>query len=86
MTKEKLKTWLISRGYKQDTYRHFQKTDDKGKTFRYKIQDISVRYEVQITLTDSYSGKDKHEWVRIAGAYLKGLSINDKNQIVGLKR
>jgi hypothetical protein len=47
MTKDELKAWLISKSYKEDIYGHFQKEKD-GKTYRYKIQDISIRYETKI--------------------------------------
>jgi hypothetical protein len=80
MTKDELKTWLISRGYTEDTFGHFKNTIGE-QTYRYKIQDISVRREVQYANSDG-----SHYWARLSTGYLKNLSINDKNQIVGLKR
>jgi hypothetical protein len=87
MTIEQLKAWFVSRGYSQDKYGHYQKTltiGDKSNTYRYKIQDISIRKEVQITV-NSYNNTPVHEWVRLASGYISKLSINDKNQLVGLK-
>jgi hypothetical protein len=82
MTKDELKTWLISKGYTQDKYGHFQKVSplQLDVIYRYKIQDISVRFEKQIDVCG------KHEWMRISSGYLKKLSINRDNKICGLKR
>lgn len=80
---DEIKSWLLTRGYTPDKYGHYQKTltmGDKSTTYRYKIQDISIRKEVQVTYSDG-----KHDWVRIASGYISKLSLNDKNQIVGLK-
>jgi hypothetical protein len=86
MTKDELIEWLKGKGYQKDTYGHYQKKDDKGNVHRYKIQDISVRYETQINISDPYSNRPKHEWVRLLSGYYKNLSLNEKNQLVGLKR
>lgn len=83
MTKQELINWLESKGYHKDNYGHYQKTFEATK-FRMKLQDISARYEKQITLT-GYNGKPKHEWIRIRSAYYKDLSINDKGQLSGMK-
>jgi hypothetical protein len=80
MTKDDLIKWLLSKGYHVDKFGHYQKTKDNGVKYRYKIQNISVRYESQAKIGD------KNEWLRIASNYLKNLSINDKDQICGLKR
>jgi hypothetical protein len=79
---DELKTWFVTRGYTQDKYGHYQKTmtiGNKTDVFRYKVQDISIRKEVQINVCG------KNEWVRIASGYISKLSLNDKNQLVGLK-
>jgi len=87
MTIEQLKAWFVSRGYSQDKYGHFQKVlqntptqDTKSITYRYKIQDISIRKEVKCDYADG-----SHGWVRIASGYINKLSLNDKNQLVGMK-
>jgi hypothetical protein len=77
MTKDELKAWLISKSYKEDIYGHFQKEKD-GKTYRYKIQDISIRYETKIKYSDGQNG-----WIRIMSGYFKALSLNDKGQLCG---
>ena len=81
MTKEELIKWLISKGYKEDNYGHYQKIGFAGNKIRYKIQATSTRYERQVTFSDG-----KHEWVRILSAYYKDLSINEKGLLSGLKR
>jgi hypothetical protein len=81
MTKDELIQWLISKGYHVDKFGHYQKVSEQtGKNYRYKIQDISVRYEVQSKICG------KNEWCRIMSGYFKDLSINDKGQLCGLKR
>jgi hypothetical protein len=75
-----LRIWLISKGYKQDTYGHYQKQKD-GKTYRYKIQNISVRYETKV----HHEYDNTNSWIRIASGYFKDLKLNDKNQLCGMK-
>lgn len=88
MTLDDIKKCLLAHGYKPDKYGHYQKTitlkDCSSKVYRYKIQDISIRKEVQITV-NGYNNKPVHEWVRIASGYMSKLSLNDKNQLVGMK-
>lgn len=93
MTKDELIQWLISKGYKKDTYGHYQKEvelNGKSEKIRYKIQGYSVRYERQILVEDNYDhpgfGRVAHDWIRLASGYFKDLSINDKNQLCGMKR
>jgi len=80
MTKQELINWAKSRGWVEDKYGHLQKKIDSN-TMRLKLSNTAVRYEKQVTMPDG-----KHEWVRIYSNYFKYLSINDKNQLVGLKR
>jgi hypothetical protein len=83
MTIEQLKTFFVEHGYTQDNYGHYQKTltlGDRQTTYRYKIQSISIRKEFKCHHTDG-----SNEWVRIASNYISKLSLNDKNQLVGLK-
>jgi hypothetical protein len=84
LTKTELTQWLLTKNYKPDKFGHYQKTleiNGQSKTYRYKIQDISTRYEVKIKYSDGHS-----DWLRLASGYYKDLSINDKQQICGLKR
>jgi hypothetical protein len=81
LTKDELKTWLISRGFTEDKFGHFQKHSPLqiNVIYRYKIQDISVRFEKQIEVCG------KHEWLKIKSGYLKNLSINEETHLVGMK-
>jgi hypothetical protein len=86
MTKQALINWLISKGYIKDAYGNYRKPNDLNfTTYRFKIQDNSVRYEKQIILTGS-DGRPTHEWLRMSSNYYKNLSVNDKGQLAGLKR
>lgn len=86
MTKEELILWLGSKGYHKDPYGHYQKTDEKGNVYRYKLQDISVRHEIEIEVSDPYYDRVNHRWIRLRSGYYKNLSINEKNRLVGMKR
>jgi len=80
MTKQEFINWAKDRGYTQDKFGHLQKT--LGSDYiRLKLSSTAVRYERQIIFSDG-----KHEWVRIYSGYFSKLSINSKNQLVGLKR
>jgi hypothetical protein len=89
MTLDEIKQWLVSRDYHQDKYGHFQKTvtlkDGSSKVYRYKIQHVSIRKEVQCNHAASQYSPASKSWVRLASGYISQLSINDKNQIVGMK-
>jgi hypothetical protein len=85
MTKEELIKWLESKGYIKDTYGNYRKQNDFNySNYRFKLNSISVRYEKQISLP-TYNGKSEHEWLRIRSGYYKDLSINDKNQLSGMR-
>lgn len=79
MTNQELITWLESKGYTKDTYGHYQKTIIE-QSYRFKLQDISVRKEVQLANSDG-----SHRWIRLLSGYYKDLSINDKGQLSGMK-
>ena len=79
MTQSQLINWLKAHNYSADKYGHYQK-EINGKTYRYKLSKIAVRYELRADICGH------NEWIRIASAYLKDLSVNDKGQLVGLKR
>lgn len=88
MKLDELKTWFVTRGYTQDKYGHYRKTVTSGaksSVYRYKIQDISIRKEVQVHHAANEYGPASNEWIRIASGYISKLSLNDKNQLVGLK-
>jgi len=81
MTNDEFKTWVISRGYKEDKFGHFIKESplQLDLVYRYKIQDISVRWEKRIDVCG------KHEWLRLRSGYLKHLSINADGKLCGMK-
>jgi hypothetical protein len=79
MTKEKLIEWIISKGFTPDKYGHYQK-ENLLAVYRFKIQDISVRYEKRIEVCG------KNEWIKISSGYLKNLTINEDGLLRGMKR
>ncbi len=52
---EEFKTHLKSAGWKEDRWGHFTK-EMKGRTYRFKINSISARFEVKVL------GKDHNRW------------------------
>jgi len=75
MKKEQFITWAESKGWKLDRYGHLKKETD-GKTYRFKLSRVAVRYEV----------KSRSGWVRIRSGYYSKLSITDEGKLVGLTR
>jgi len=77
-----IQTWLILKGYAKDRFGHYIKdtTDRAGQPikYRFKFQDTSIRREVW--------SKEISEWVRLNSGFYKDLSINDKDQLAGLRR
>jgi hypothetical protein len=86
MTKQEFIEWAERHGYRMDKYGHMQKEfpgsiNKETIIQRYKIQDISVRKEVQGTYSDG-----KHYWLHLSGNYLSKLSVDAKDLICGLQR
>ena len=79
MTKQEFIDWVISKGYKKDTYGHYQRTSDKGTVTRFKIQATSARYERRARIVDH------NEWLRVASGYYKSLSITPEGKLAGMK-
>lgn len=77
MTKVELESWLVNQGYTRDKFGHYQKTG--LFTYRFKLQDISVRYERKAQIVDH------NEWLRIRSGYYKDLSITADGKLAGLK-
>ena len=80
MTKQQFIDWAKSKGWKQDKFGHLQKETNEIY-YRFKLSNIAVRYEKQITFSDG-----KHEWIRITSGYYKDLSINSEGKLSGMKR
>ena len=79
LTRDELIKWAIEHGYKEDKFGHYQKTKN-DVTIRLKLSKIAVRYEKKAHIVDH------NEWLRLQSGYFKDLHINDKGQLVGLKR
>ena len=79
MNKQDFINWVISKGYKKDTYGHYQNTSVKGTVTRFKIQANSARYERKAQIVDH------NEWLRIASGYYKNLSITPEGKLSGMK-
>lgn len=75
-----IKLTLRNHGFEEDRYGNLKRKATQGshgRVVRYKFKDLALRKEV---LTQG------GEWVRVASAYYKNLSINADGKIVGLKR
>ena len=80
LTKDLLGNWLSDKGYKRDTFGHYQKISDKGTVTRFKMQPNSVRYEKRVMIVDH------NEWMKLASGYYKSLSITPEDKLAGMKR
>lgn len=78
MTKQEFERWVISRGYKKDSYGHYQKANEKGTIHRFKMQAHSVRYEKKVKIVDH------NEWIRIASGYYKNLRLTIEDRLSGM--
>lgn len=76
MKREELEKWFEAHGWVRDRFGHYRKGDS-----RMKMQDYSVRFEKQTTLSDG----SKH-WVRVKGAYYSNLSLTPDGKLAGMKR
>ena len=75
MKKEQFIEWAQSHGWQLDRFGHLKKDQD-GKTYRYKLSRIAVRYEV----------KSSAGWVRLKSGYFSKLSITDEGKLAGMMR
>jgi hypothetical protein len=76
MNKQEITQWAISKGWSLDKWGHLQKTRSNGKTYRFKLSRISVRYEV----------KGEYGWVRLRSGYLSRLTLTNDGKLSGLTR
>jgi len=70
---QSIKDLLVSKGWVEDRYGNF-KLQQPTKTYRVKIQDISIRYELQWTRADN-----SKDWVNVRSDYLKNVEIIEDN-------
>ena len=75
---QQLKDFLESKGWKKDSYGHYQKTESNGREYRFKFNDISVRYELKIHHAGTQYSKPSSEWMRLKSGYFKDLSVSEK--------
>jgi len=73
MDKDDFKTFLTNHGWEEDKWGHMRLTASNGRVYRWKIQKISTRLEVQTT--KSYS--TKKEWFRYRSIYFSQMIITD---------
>ena len=89
ITKTAFTLWAIQHGYALDKYGHLQKTiahnDSNGlpttTTYRYKLSAIAARKEIKVN--HEHGG---NSWTRLFSGYFSKMSINDKDQLEGMKR
>jgi hypothetical protein len=70
---QQIKDILCSKGWTEDRYGNF-KLQQPTKIYRVKIQDISIRYELQWTRADN-----SKDWVNLRSDYLKNVEIIENN-------
>lgn len=70
---QQIKDILRSKGWAEDRYGNF-KLQQPTKTYRVKIQDISIRYELQWTRADN-----SKDWINVRSDYLKNVEIIENN-------
>lgn len=78
MTKDQVEAFLKNSGWEKDRYGHYRRTypghpgEVSGRLgpryYRVRLQEISVRYEVQVVIEDPFRGGRK-EWIRVGGDY-----------------
>jgi len=83
MTRDQFIEWAEGRGWKLDRYGHLRKSTG-GKTYRFKLSRVAVRYEYRIRTRSSYGPTTR--WVRIRSGYFSKLSITDEGKLAGMRR
>jgi hypothetical protein len=77
MTREQLIAWGLANGMVQDARGHL-KYERRGSTYRLHMGPRSVRLQVW------HPGI--HEWIPLYSQFYSKLSINEKNQLAGLRK
>ena len=88
MTKQEFINWAKTKGWIEDKYGNFQNSQATTKElthYRFKVSNISVRYEVRVHHPAGSYSSDQNEWVRIKSGYFKDLSITDYGKLRGLR-
>ncbi len=74
---QQIKDLLKSKGWKEDNYGNYQKNEN-GQEYRFKFNDISIRYELKIRYAGTEYSKPSSEWMRLKSGYFKDLSVSEK--------
>ncbi|MFA6199025.1 MAG: hypothetical protein WC679_01300 [Bacteroidales bacterium] len=88
--KLKLIELLVHNGWKVDRYGHYKKeyqTKQGIKTYRFKFQETSVRYEVKSSFVQEFFGKAETvtNWIKLDGDYYSKLVVNDDSIRIGTR-
>lgn len=74
-----LRDCIIRKGFVTDRFGNLVKSVD-GKDYRMKFNPNNLRYETKVIFSNGAS-----EWIRLRSGVISQLTINEKDQIVGLK-
>lgn len=88
MTKQEFISWAESNGYKDNgrcSGRYIKNRED-GSKICFKVSNIAVRYETQVTHPVTQYSPASKKWVRVRSNYFKHLSINQEGKLTGLKQ
>ena len=87
MKREEFIQWLHKKGYKDERgWGRYRKESNNGRVYAFKVSKIAARYEAQVVYPKSKYSPRSVSWIRLASGYFKDLSINEKDQISGMKR
>lgn len=77
MTRSEIITWLSSRGYRQIRPNSSSYYKDGVPDTRYTLGSLVLRKEGRTENTT---------WFRLRSAYISQLTVNEKNQLIGMVR
>lgn len=77
ITVEEIKAYMKNLGYVEDRYGNLRK-ESGGKIYRFKFQDISVRFE------HGYHSEidGKLKWVKVGGDYFKNIRWHEDGRLI----
>ena len=83
---KELKAALISKGWTEDRFGHlkhdFRGPEGEVRTYRVKVQKLSVRLERQYTIEASQYSPAKNDWSKVDSAYLKDIKVREDGGII----
>lgn len=87
---KELKAALVAKGWTEDRFGHFKHDfrDSSGniRTYRVKVQKLSVRLERQYEIPAAPYSPAHKDWSKIESCYLKDIKVRDDGGIVIGKR